>query len=187
MTGTANEPPVPDRAGIWPWWLLGGIVVAVAALVGLILLVTSPRTRLVARGEAMAPAMRDGDRMIVDTSAYRSHDPERGDILVFADPGQSVPETSACGEGRRRFAKRVIGLPGESIDIKRGVVFIDGERLPEPYLGPEEDLGDYGPTQIPKGRIFVMGDNRANSQDSRFLGPIPMPLVCGKVVEIRHR
>ena len=99
------------------------------------------------------------------------HKPRRGDVIVFKyplDPG-------------RDFVKRVIGLPGETVEIRRGVVTIDGLPLDEPYL-TERDLGTMGPSLVPPESYFVIGDNRNGSSDSRHWGPVPLENIVGKVL-----
>ena len=110
---------------------------------------------------------------------------ERGDILVFKFPDD--PE--------RDFIKRVIGLPGERIELRGRQVFIDGQPLDEPYLPPEattlpagatpvDGRDNYGPLEIPAGHYFMMGDNRDNSQDSRYWGPLPHGHLKGRAMII---
>lgn len=110
---------------------------------------------------------------------------ERGDILVFKFPDD--PE--------RDFIKRVIGLPGETLELRRKQVYIDGQPLDEPYLRPEattlragatpvDGRDNYGPLAIPDGHYFMMGDNRDNSQDSRYWGPLPHGHLKGKAMMV---
>jgi signal peptidase I len=126
--------------------------------------------------EAMAPTVRVGDVVQVDTNAYLfGQTPELGDIVLFRyrSQGQTF-----------QLLKRVIGLPGQTIEIHRGVVSIDGRRLYEPYLNAKQDRHDYGPYVVEPGHLFVLGDNRFNSNDSRFssIGQVPLTEVIGKVV-----
>jgi signal peptidase I len=146
--------------------------------------------------ESMQPTLEVGDRVLVNKVVYHLHPPRRGDIVVFADPNpEPEPDRSPVSavwswltEGlgvstspEKDFIKRVIGLPGETVEIKRGEVFIDGERLDEPYLEVPLDTGDFGPTRVPPDSLFVMGDNRPNSNDSRRgLGFIPYDKVIGR-------
>jgi signal peptidase I len=79
----------------------------------------------------------------------------------------------------------VVGLPGETIELRHGVVYVDGNRLNEPYLNPHKDTRDFPPTKVPAGHVFVMGDNRTDSNDSRFgLGPIPLGDIVGRAFVI---
>jgi signal peptidase I len=138
---------------------------------------------------SMLPTLQVGDRIIVNKLSYRFHDPHRGDIVVFARPPL---EDQAYAD----LVKRVIGLPGETISSKDGYVYINGKRLNEPWLpkGPQSYTGALaggdqhpqfdlpGPVKIPAGEYFVMGDNRTDSEDSRYFGPIPKSLIVGRAV-----
>ena len=103
---------------------------------------------------------------------------ERGDVLVFKYPQD--PE--------RDFIKRVVGLPGETIELRRSQVLIDGELIEEPYLDlmrpggrlPPDLMGTFGPMFVPEGHVFMMGDNRGDSQDSRYWGSLPLDHVKGR-------
>lgn len=106
----------------------------------------------------MEPKLYDGERLFVNKFIYRFHPPERFDIIVFTPKG-SPPN---------KFIKRVIGLPGETIYIREGITYINGKPLKENFI-KERMLDDYGPYQVPVNSVFVMGDNRNHSADSRFL------------------
>lgn len=106
---------------------------------------------------------------------YPFHPPERGDIVVFDPPLDNAPKP---------YIKRVIGLPGETVSVHDAAVYIDGQRLNEPYLEGERSFCD-GQREcpqvvVPEGSVFVMGDNRDNSQDSRKFGPVPVDRIIGK-------
>lgn len=120
-------------------------------------------------GLSMTPNLQDGERLIIEKLTYRIHPPERGDIVVLDPPSHTgIP-----------LIKRVIGLPGEVIAVQEGHVLINGEVLPEPYL-PEPTRGTYPPRLVPEGHVFVMGDNRSASNDSRAFGPIAYEHIVGK-------
>jgi len=145
---------------------------------------------------SMEPQLREGDRVVVSRLSYRLHDIRRGDVIVFPSPAvpaekegliaklaHDVLESVALRDpGDRELIKRVIGLPGETIEGRGGRVYIGGRLLVEPYLKPEVSTSDFGPLEIPDGRIFVMGDNRTNSQDSRFIGTIDVDTVVGRAI-----
>ena len=99
------------------------------------------------------------------------HEPRRGEVIVFRYPLDPT----------RDFVKRVIGLPGETVEIHRGTVKIDGEALEEPYL-VGRDFNSLGPTLVPPESYFVIGDNRNGSSDSRHWGPVPLENIVGKVL-----
>ncbi len=142
-----------------------------------------------------------GDRVVVSRLSYRLHDPRRGDVIVFDDP-TAVPSgdddllpplrwgreaLEALGVVRpddKELIKRVIALPGETVSAERGTVVVDGRRLIEPYLPEGTVIVDFGPVQVPEGHLFVMGDNRTNSKDSRVFGPIERDLVVGRAIAV---
>ena len=118
--------------------------------------------------DALPFVERDGERIV-----YPFHPPERGDIVVFDPPTVS----------EKPYIKRVIGLPGETITIKDGFVFVDGVQLNEPYIDgaiTECNRSRCDPIIVPEGSVFVLGDNRRNSSDSRIFGPIPVDNIIGK-------
>jgi signal peptidase I len=139
---------------------------------------------------SMYPTLQVGDRIIVNKLSYDVHSIHRGDIVVFARPPLEDQEYAD-------LVKRVIGLPGETISSEGGHVYINGKRLSEPWLPPGPDSytsalpGDPhpqfnlpGPVKIPAGDYYVMGDNRTDSEDSRYFGPIPKSLIVGRAVAV---
>jgi signal peptidase I len=145
------------------WAVVVGIALLVAILVRTFLL-----AHFVVDGTSMFSTLNTGDRVFVNKLSYRLHDPNRGDVVVLHQIG---------GSSERDLIKRVIALPGETIEIRSCEVTIDGRRLEEPYLDPTVVTpgncgGDHGATVVPDDSVFVMGDNRGSSSDSRVLGPI---------------
>ncbi len=146
---------------------------------------------------SMEPTLQPGDRVLVRKVLYH---PVRGDVIVFSDPkGRPGPDRGVVGGfvhwlseavGFERpehedFIKRVIGLPGETVELRDGRLFVDGARIVEPYLEGEPDTRDYGPIEVPNDALFVLGDNRLQSNDSRFgLGFVPVDTVVGGAVVI---
>ncbi len=146
---------------------------------------------------SMEPTLLPGDRVLVNKVFYT---PGRGDIIVFEDPHPGPAEDRGIiggfinwlseGLGFARpadedFIKRVIGLPGETVELRNGKVFVDGLQISEPYLKGSEDTRDFGPVTVPKDSLFVLGDNRLNSNDSRFgLGFVPVDKVVGRAFVI---
>ena len=126
-------------------------------------------------GPSMRPTLQSAERLVVNKFIYRFRAPERGEILVFRYPK----------DPSRDFIKRVIAVPGDTIEIKDGRVFVNQQLMNEPYI-LSKTRGDYPLTTIPEGHIFVMGDNRNNSEDSRFadVGFVPYELVKGKAMMV---
>jgi signal peptidase I len=122
--------------------------------------------------ESMVPTLEVGDRILANKFIYHFTDPKKGDIIVF----DSVDE-----EDDQTLVKRVVGVAGDEIQVEDGVLFVNGEAQNESYLNQELPFrGSYGPTEVPEGHIFVMGDNRGNSADSRVFGPLPLENVKGE-------
>jgi signal peptidase I len=120
-------------------------------------------------GTTMAPALNDGDLIIIDRNPARL---ERADIVIFLYPESPT----------RSYIKRIVGLPNETIDIREGKVFINGQPLLEPYINPELDQSkrDMEPVTLAADSYFVIGDNRDNSSDSRIWGPLKRSFIYGK-------
>ena len=122
---------------------------------------------------SMVPTLEVGDRVLVNKLSYDLHDVNRGDLVVFERPDDAVGEI-------KDLIKRVIGLPGETVEIRDGTVIVDGHVLDEPYLAADEVLADFAPTAVPENHVFVMGDNRDDSRDSRVFGPISTDSIVGR-------
>jgi len=120
-------------------------------------------------GQSMEPNLHDNQRLIIEKVTYRFNRPERGDIVVLRPPQQSSEP----------LIKRVIGLPGETLEIHNGQVYIDGEALEEPYLN-QPTWGTVGPVLVPEEHVFVMGDNRRASNDSRAFGVVAFDDIIGR-------
>ena len=147
---------------------------------------------------SMEPTLVPGDRVIVAKVPYYFHDPQRGDVIVFEEPDPAKePErgvwgaiTHWLGQGlgfsppdNPDYIKRVIGEPGDVVSARNGDVYVNDVRISEPYL--HERTARFPETTVPEGELFVMGDNRSNSLDSRFgLGFVPIDRVVGKAVWI---
>ena len=180
----APEPAAPRAAkgsggagAVLEW-----VIVIVAAVAVALVIKTFVVQAFYIPSESMLPTLEKNDRVLVNKLSYRLHDINRGDIVVFEKP----PEGGA-NDGTSDLIKRVIGLPGEKIAFEGGKVYINGQVLDEPYL-PAGVTTTQGakpcttaePCMVPTGTIWVMGDNRSNSRDSRWIGPIPQENVVGR-------
>lgn len=130
---------------------------------------------IVVEGPSMLPTLHDRDQMIVNKINYTLGEPDRFDIVVFHAPEQND------------FIKRVIGLPGEHVAVRDNVLYIDGEPVDEPFLNDRVFTNDFeleeleeGYEVVPEDSVFVLGDNRSNSTDSRIIGVVPMDEVVGE-------
>ena len=188
-----QEPHKRGLAGMIEMW---GLIILALALAFLI------KTFLVQAfyipSGSMIPQLEIGDRVLVEKVAYRLREPERGEILVFQRPGSENARAGVRGQLRSfleglglaqpdadiDLIKRVIGLPGETVEVREGVVLVNGKALEEDYARSE--TRSFPPTVVPDGELFMMGDNRMNSQDSRFpeLGTIPIDNVVGRAFVI---
>ena len=177
----------PDDAPSARWIVeLVGVVV-VAILVAVLLRTFVVATYSIPSG-SMEPTLQVGDRIVVDKLSYHLHGVDRGNIVVFSTP----PNEDCAGPPVADLVKRVIGLPGEIISLQDGSVYIDKRLLPEPYLPTTVRTDTYpGPSnngyalhrayRIPAGDVFVMGDNRPESCNSRYWGPIRESTIVGEV------
>jgi len=147
----------------------------VAAVVMALLIRTFIVELYIVDGPSMRPTLEHEERLIVSKFIYRLRPPEKGEILIFKYPR----DTS------RDFIKRVIATGGDTIEIKDGRVYVNGQMLKEDYI-LEKTRTEYPKVTVPEGTVFVMGDNRNNSDDSRFsdVGFVPFDLIKGKAVLI---
>jgi signal peptidase I len=124
--------------------------------------------------ESMVPTLQEDDRVLVNKMSYRLHDVNRGDIVVFEAP----PGTE---DGIDDLVKRVVGLPGETVEGRDGTVYVDGQPLDEGYLPEGTVTGAFAPETVPPDHYWVMGDNRPASRDSRYFGFVPEGDIVGRV------
>lgn len=172
------------------------VLLLVAVIIALGLRTWVGEARIIPSG-SMRPTLLEGDRVLVSKTAYNLHDPRRGDVLVFESPEAGPPDGSVLplrvmhraleAVGLRQppdtdLIKRVVGLPGEVVEARDGTVFVDGKRLVEPYLPDGTVTSSFGPVTVPDDHLWMMGDNRSLSRDSRAVGPISYDLVIGRAV-----
>ena len=181
-----------------PFWRELPVLVVIAFVIAL-LLKTFVLQAFYIPSASMATTLRIGDRVLVEKLSYRLGDPDRGDVVVFEkDLGGALPvqeeEPSVLGRigdafkglfgfptgTQQDFIKRVIAVGGDSVEGRDGVIFVNNREVDEPYLDPGVETSSFGPVDVPEGTIFVMGDNRNNSDDSRNFGPVPVDTVVGR-------
>jgi signal peptidase I len=125
------------------------------------------------QGTSMQPLLADDERIIVNKLVYRLHPIERGDVVVFWYPRD--PSVS--------FIKRVVALPGETVELRSGTLFVDGRRVEEDYIDPAfREFDSSPPVEVPPGHYFVLGDHRSSSNDSRNWGQVPERYIYGKAL-----
>jgi signal peptidase I len=180
-------------------------VVETALLIGLAVVIAVLLRAFVAQAfripsASMEPELLIGDRVVVSRLAYDMHEPRRGDVIVFdCPPGAGCPDrphdvlpvraVKTLAEALllrqpdvEEFIKRVIGLPGDIVEGRDGAVWINDHRLVEPYLPTGTITSDFGPIVVEPGRLWVMGDNRGNSADSRVFGQIDQRTIVGRAL-----
>ncbi|NNN18800.1 MAG: signal peptidase I [Acidimicrobiaceae bacterium] len=128
---------------------------------------------------SMIPTLKVGNRVLVNELSYDFHPIHRGDIIVFRTPPKDRGNPVI-----KDLVKRVVGLPGDTVSSANGKLEINGKPLSEPYLPPGTVTSGVPTQKIPPGELWVMGDNRQNSEDSRFFGPISEKLIVGRVTLI---
>ena len=165
-------------AGIVEWFIVIVGAILLALVVKLFLLQAFYIPSL-----SMYPTLHVGDRVLVNKLSYHLHDVNRGDVIVFERPASETSSTIPD------LIKRVVALSGESVVIKDGAVFVDGTRLDEKYLADgtvtstanaPNKCNEQAPCVIPNGQVWVMGDNRGDSKDSRYFGPIDKSSIVGR-------
>lgn len=189
------HPERPESSG-WRFALELPVLLLAAAVIALVVKAVLAQAFYIPSA-SMEPQLAAGDRVVVSRLSYRMHDPRRGDIVVFHDPaaddgddgfsplrlGREALEALGVVKPRdKELIKRVVGLPGETVSARGGTVLVDGQPLFEPYLDETAITGDFGPAPVPEGHLFVMGDNRGNSKDSRRFGPVDRDLVVGRAI-----
>jgi signal peptidase I len=180
-----RDQPSATRS-IIEWVLVVGGAVAVALLIRVFAV-----QAFYIPSVSMQPTLEKNDRVLVNRLSYKLHDVNRGDVIVFEKPASLV--TAPGPDEIKDLIKRVVALPGESVVFQDGDVYVDGTLLPEPYLpagtttnpGPGGASWDHrctpdDPCVVPEGTVWVMGDNRSNSEDSRWIGPVDQDRIVGR-------
>jgi signal peptidase I len=154
------------KARLW----LGRFLVGGIAVVSLFLIYHLYQP-LKIEGNSMTPLLSDHDAIVINRLVYHFEPVHRGDVVVFRYPLDTTES----------FIKRIVGLPGETVQIRQGLVYVNGNWLSEPYVPSQcEDLNDFGPIQVPSRSYFVLGDCRSRSNDSRAFGTVARRLIEGR-------
>lgn len=198
---SGGDLPTPEertkKKHLLPFWAELPLLV-LAALVVAVVIKTFLIQAFYIPSSSMENTLQVNDRVMVNKLAYQFGDLARGDIVVFDDPRLSDPAVENLFEAvqrnvgeaiglavpRSEFIKRVIALPGETIAIDDNRVYINGVLIDEPYLKPGTSMPDMDARFVAEGEMFVMGDNRNSSQDSRIFGPVPIDTIVGKAFVI---
>jgi signal peptidase I len=165
---TEPKATAPDEQGTGPFGFLLVALLAVFLIFGVVRPFVAEPFGITA--DSMDPTLRAGDSVLATKFAYRVSEPERGDVVLFEGP-DGAPTI-----------KRIVGVGGDKIAVRDGVLFVNGEKIRESYV--DYNLTDstfLGPTDVPEGYVYLMGDNRVNSLDSRSYGPVPEADLRGEV------
>lgn len=166
-----EEQPIEKKPSeLWEWIKSIGTALVIVLIIHFFIFNLST-----VKGQSMEPTLVDGEWLFINKIGYIIGGPERGDIVILKDPYEQL--------GFREFlVKRIVGLPGDTIEVSNKKLFINGQEYTEPYTDVEIQGDNYGPLVVPAGDFFVMGDNRHHlaSTDSRIFGPVPENLIKGK-------
>ena len=153
-----------------PVWMRGLLLVASGIAVASLALIYQP---VKIEGNSMTPMLSNDEAIIINRLVYHFEPIRGGDVVVFDYPLDAT----------KSYIKRIVGLPGETVQIRQGLVYINGSWIPEPYvLSQYQDLSDFGPIQVPGDSYFVLGDHRNSSNDSRVFGTVARRLIDGRAV-----
>lgn len=167
---TAPEALPPEERGAGPFGFLLVALVAAFLIFGFVRPFVAEPFGITT--DSMDPTLRAGDSVLAVKFVYRLGEPRRGDVVLFEAPNDGAPTI-----------KRVVGLPGDTVAVRDGVLFVNGEKKWEGYV--DYGLTDstfLGPAHVPEGHVYLMGDNRVNSLDSRSYGPVPEADLLGRVL-----
>jgi signal peptidase I len=156
-------------------WLIEVVVIVAAAFVLALLVQQFIVKPFAIPSPSMEPTLVEGDRVLVNRMVYHFHPPRRGDVIVFHPPGRP---------GSDPFIKRVIGVGGDTVSVRGGVLFLNGVAQDEPYIKEYPIENDYPETAISAGYVWAMGDNRNNSGDSRVFGPVSLDAIMGEAFAV---
>jgi len=177
MTNPKNTPST-EKSPSWLEQILETTkIIVISSILALVIrgFIAEPRY---IPSDSMLPTLHQGDRLVVEKVSYHFHSPQSGDIVVFEPPKQLL---QVGYEKEQAFIKRVVGTEGDTVEVKEGKVYRNGQSLAENYIleSPNYRLP---PIKVPQGELFVMGDNRNNSNDSHIWGFLPTQNVIGKAI-----
>ncbi|MBD2020698.1 signal peptidase I [Leptolyngbya sp. FACHB-36] len=172
----SSEQPISSPAPpAWRAWWENAQILVVALILALLIRAFVAEPRYIP-SDSMFPTLQVGDRLVVEKVSYRLHPPEFGDIVVFDPPLQLQTQGYAKDQA---FIKRIIGTPGQRIQVRDGAVYVNDRPLKEPYIADDPAYA-WGPAVVPNNEYFVMGDNRNNSNDSHVWGFLPQENIIGR-------
>lgn len=174
---SGDEKPPQDTENPW---IEGIKTIGLAAVLAFGIRTLVAEARYIPTG-SMLPTLQINDRLIIDKVSYRFKDPHRGDIIVFTPPDSASLCTGQPPPIKDAYIKRVIGLPGESVEVREGKVYINKQPLQEKYI-EEIPHYPYGPAVVPQNSYLVLGDNRNQSCDSHYWGYVPKPNIIGRAI-----
>ncbi len=178
--GDKNTPPPSSRENFWVE-VLKTLGLSVVLAFGIRTFVAEARY---IPSKSMVPTLQVDDRLIVDKVSYHFKDPQRGDIIVFMPPDEAAVVCTGSQKvqhSKDAYIKRVIGLPGDKVEVKQGQVFINDRALQEDYVNEVPDY-QYGPRVVPQNSYLMLGDNRNNSCDSHYWGFVPRENIIGRAL-----
>jgi signal peptidase I len=174
VQGKVSDEKPPQKASENPW-LEGLKTIGLSAVLAFGIRTFVAEARYIPSG-SMLPTLQINDRLIVDKLGYHFKNPQRGDVVVFS-PTDALEKQNF----HDAFIKRVIGLPGDKVEVKEGRVFINDKPLEEDYIADRPQY-QYGPVTVPQDQYLVLGDNRNNSYDSHYWGFVPRNHIIGRAV-----
>ncbi|MDH6060777.1 signal peptidase I [Chrysosporum bergii ANA360D] len=173
----SDAKPTATSSKGWSSWQENLILIAIALCLAILIRTFIAEPRYIP-SDSMLPTLHTGDRLVVEKVSYRFHPPATGEIIVFQPPAElqrrGYPQDQA-------FIKRVIGTPGKTVQVTNGKVYLDGKALEEDYIA-EPPNQPFPAVQVPPEKFFVMGDNRNDSNDSRYWGFLPRKNIIGRAV-----
>jgi signal peptidase I len=175
----SSESPTPLLNRLWNSWGENIRILLIALVLAFFIRTFIAEPRFIPSA-SMVPTLNLGDRLVIEKISYHLHPPQRSDIVVFQVPVALQEESGYSAD--QAFIKRVIGLPGDRIALRAGKVYRNGQPIAEPYVVEQPKAEDFPEVTVPLQQLFVMGDNRNNSNDSRYWGFLPMKNLIGHAV-----